>query len=277
MDSDNTKLEKIRNYARTTVLEPETQKDEKPEPAINSINVFSNNVLKDTKISQSTFLKTQSEVAQNFTPMHKFEQMKQQQQNYESKKYLFEKVTPQVEESAPELVEEETTVIEGQTQEEELNQEILEEEIIEEQIESLFTSSLSIESVTEEDLEDDLSTYAQSEIKSYKFRFKLLTGVFCCLLAILTGWIIGNIVEIATTNTEIATQTEYAVDLKGLISNISKLDKDETPASPSDGSLLPIEEIIPVTPGIVEDTTGYESESNWFDKICNWLSNFFGG
>ena len=27
----------------------------------------------------------------------------------------------------------------------------------------------------------------------------------------------------------------------------------------------------------VEDTTGYESESNWFDKICNWLSNFFGG
>ena len=276
MERDNDKLEKIREYARTTVLEPETKQEEKTESAINSINVFSNNVLKETNISHSSFLKTQSEVAQNFTPMQKFDQVKVQQQKYEPKKYLFEKVeepvaVPKQEEIIEEEVEPVTEV------EEVIEEDVVEEDVIEEQIETLFTSSLSIESANEEDLEEDINTYTQTETKSYSFRFKLLTGVFCCLLALLTGWIIGNIVEITTTNAELTTQTEYSVNLKSLISNISKLDKDETPASPSDGSLVPIEEIIPITPGVIEDTVGYEEESNWFDKICNWLSNFFGG
>ncbi|MBO5884214.1 MAG: hypothetical protein J6Q51_00285, partial [Clostridia bacterium] len=164
-----------------------------------------------------------------------------------------------------------------ETKDEVVEEQSIEEDYQNEQIESLYSTSLSIESTSDEQLQEELGSYSKKDSKSYKFRFRLATGVFCCLLALLGGWIIGNVIQIASTNTEISKATEYSMDLKDLIKNISRTDQEQTPAKPSDGTLLPIEEVIPITPLPVEEPTEYEEESNWFDKICNWLNNIFGG
>ena len=84
------------------------------------------------------------------------------------------------------------------------------------------------------------------------------------------------------TNAEIAevaqSNNEYSANLVQLINKISKIKTGEQHPSDADkGSLLPIEDIIPITPEPLEDVTEYEQHSNWFDKICNWLKNLFGG
>ena len=62
------------------------------------------------------------------------------------------------------------------------------------------------------------------------------------------------------------------------LSKISRLDSDVSQSDgPQDDSLFPIDEIITITPQPLEDPTAYEEESNWFDSICNWLRNLFGG
>ena len=76
--------------------------------------------------------------------------------------------------------------------------------------------------------------------------------------------------------TETANQQEYNVNIAEYLSKISRLDND-TSQTPDDDSLLPIDEIITITPQPLENPTEYEEESNWFDSICNWLRNLFGG
>ncbi len=154
------------------------------------------------------------------------------------------------------------------------------EEEVEKTIDSLYDSSLIISPFDNELNAEEIDNLTNVSQKSYKFRFRLLTGVFCCIMAILVGWIIGNSIEIATTSNQIVTETanqqEYNVNIAEYMSKISRLDND-TSQSPDDDSLLPIDEIITITPQPLEDPTEYEEESNWFDSICNWLRNLFGG
>ena len=112
---------------------------------------------------------------------------------------------------------------------------------------------------------------------------KTVISIWILAIAILGGWVIGNAIEIASTNSQIVSEIgkgeEYQVNIIEYLSKIGKLDDNvsQTPPNPEDGSLFPIEEIIPITLQPLEDTTAYEQESNWFDKICNWLKNLFGG
>ena len=167
--------------------------------------------------------------------------------------------------------------------EEQAVQEVKDEEKNEEQIlDDLFADSLEIKETQDKQLEKQINESSSAKPKSYKFRFRLLGCVFACLIALSGGWIIGNIVDIVKTNAQIAevtqTNNEYSANLAQLIKKISKIETGEQhPSSPSDGSLLPIEEIIPITPEPLEDVTEYEQHSNWFDKICNWLKILFGG
>ena len=245
-----------------TLVESETQVQTKKEESLKKLNLFSKDVLENAKITQPSEPVVQAEPVVQTKSIHS-ENLEKIKEHIKASHYGT--YTPK---QNQEMVEEELKVVEQQP---------LAEEEFEEQIESLYSTSLTIESTNDEQLQEELNTYTKSETKSYKFRFRLLTGVFCCLLALLGGWIIGNIVEITSTNSQITEATEHFVDLKDLITNISRTDQETTPASPSDGSLLPIEEVIPITPLPLEEPTAYEEESNWFDKVCNWLNNIFGG
>lgn len=159
----------------------------------------------------------------------------------------------------------------------------LEQQVEEQQIsqESLFGEIDKIESTNQEEIEEEIQAYTKSNNKGYSFRMRLCTGVMCLLIALFGGWIIGNAIEIASTSAQIA-ETEIAKDayeanLVSYLQKISQLDNWNDNNVNSDSALIPIEEIIPITPTPLEDPTSYERESNWFDKICNWLSNLFGG
>ena len=159
----------------------------------------------------------------------------------------------------------------------------LEEQVENQQIESesLFGEIDKIETSNEEDIEEEIQAYTKPNPKGYSFRMRLCTGVMCLLIALFGGWIIGNAIEIASTSAQIA-ETEIAKDayeanLVSYLQKISQLDNWNDNNINSDSTLIPIEEIIPIIPTPLEDPTAYERESNWFDKICNWLSNLFGG
>ena len=199
-----------------------------------------------------------------------------------SKNEVLEALKQKIEEeriqNALRLEEERKKLEEKAQQEEQLENEEQNNQDIEEQVESLYNSSLS-----EEEIKDSISSATNEKTKSYKFRFRLLTGVFCCLIAILTGWVIGNSIEIANTSSQIASQVaqgkEYEANVVKYMYKISNIENKTqgTPPNPEDGNLLPIEEVITITPQALEEPTEYEHESNWFDKICNWLRNLFGG
>ncbi len=271
MGQDNQKLQKIRDYARTAVLEKEDSSQTEIQDnithdiAAKKLNLFSKDVLQDTEI-------VEPEKKQEINP-----------KSYVAPKYSINTlVNKQVENQEKKL-----NNVQQEQKREEAKEETKEEiqdnnDEIEEKVETLYNSSLTLKQTGEEVIEKELNTYSKKS-NNYKFRFNLLTSVFCCLLAILGGWVIGNTIEIASTNSQIVSEVskgeEYQVNIIEYLTKIGKLDDNvnQTPPNPEDGSLLPIDEIIPITPQPLEDTTAYEQESNWFDKICNWLKNLFGG
>lgn len=272
MGQDNTKLQKIREYARTAVLEKEDNLKEESKKTVSSdidtknLNLFSRNILKSKSVEK--FQKPEEIVSQNYVaPKFNINTINDKQIKNEAN--IVEVVKSE---------QKNDVIIEEKAQE--INKD--DKEDVEEKVETLYNSSLNIEQTGEEIIDKELNTYSKKS-NNYKFRFNLLTSVFCCLIAILGGWVIGNAIEIASTNSQIVSEIgkgeEYQVNIIEYLSKIGKLDDNvsQSPPNPEDGSLFPIEEIIPITPQPLEDTTAYEQESNWFDKICNWLKNLFGG
>ena len=270
MEQDDN-LERIREYARTTVLNQE--EDEEIVPA---------NKIDFTKMNKESAPKSQNETKEIFSPL--MVQSTVAQNSQVSLKRDEQKLNEIKEKIAKEQLRKQQEEQQKEKQEEQVVQEVAkDEEKNEEQIlDDLFADSLEIKETQDKQLEKQINESSSAKPKSYKFRFRLLGCVFACLIALSGGWIIGNIVDIVKTNAQIAevtqTNNEYSANLAQLIKKISKIETGEQhPSSPSDGSLLPIEEIIPITPEPLEDVTEYEQHSNWFDKICNWLKNLFGG
>lgn len=252
-------LEKIRQYARSTVatvLDSETKDEVMP----NKI-VFSQNVENKT-------------VQNNDTTAPLFVQKTQQTQNEQNTKTDAQKLQ--------EIKEKIAQKQEDERQEETKEQNIENQQPSEQSLDNLFSKSLEIEETKDEQIDEQLNQTKNQKPKNSKFRFRLLSCVFACLVAITGGWIIGNIIEISQTSTQISEVTtsnsKYSADILKLLNNIRKLDNtDTTVPNPEDGSLLPIEEFIQITPDPLEDVTEYQKESNWFDKICNFIKNLFGG
>lgn len=250
---------------QTIVLDKQTKSAEstQPQPSVHTalnINLFSSDSL--TKKQPEPTAVTESQDKDE-----KLEKLKQQI------------MQTQREKQQKEL---EIKKAEKEQQKAEAKKEEQREEEQEKVVESLYDASLLIKPSENEDVEKELQNLTNEGQKSYKFRFRLLTGVFCCIMAILVGWIIGNSIELATTSEQIAsstaTQEEYNVNIAEYLSKISRLDSDvQQSDGPKDDSLLPIDEIITITPQPLEDPTAYEEESNWFDSICNWLIHLFGG
>lgn len=137
-----------------------------------------------------------------------------------------------------------------------------------------------VEKKEEEIVDEEFISFAEKpkpKKKEWKFRLKLVTIIYCAVIAVMGGWVTTNIFRIANMNNTItSTQGEVSANYAKYISQIEKLeDLKENPDNNT--SLIPIDEIITVTPLPQEDVTEFERQSNWFDNIVNWFGNLFGG
>ncbi len=135
--------------------------------------------------------------------------------------------------------------------------------------------------VDEKTITKELKNIAPAPKKSYSFRIKLVAGVYCILVALFAGWVIGNAIDIAHTNSEIyesiAQTKEVDANIENIILKIKKY--DDASKNPEDDSLLKemITTEIETTPEAIIEPNEYIVESNWFDVFCNWISKIFGG
>ena len=135
------------------------------------------------------------------------------------------------------------------------------------------------------DFEEEASSFGsfsgkpKQKKKEWKFRVKLLTIVYCAVVAVTSGWVVTNAIRISQLNNTIQTSQNIvnASDIK-YVQKIQELEnlKDQEP-NYENSELIPIEEFITVTPRALEDITEYEIQSNWFDNMINWFGNLFGG
>lgn len=125
----------------------------------------------------------------------------------------------------------------------------------------------------------EINAKPKKKKKPMKFRFRLLTCVYCAIIAICSGWVITNAVRISNFQSSIeSAQSSYELNELKIIKKIEKLDDLREESQKKEGSsLLPIEEIITIQPLPLENPTEYKQESNWFDSLCNWIGHLFGG
>lgn len=165
-------------------------------------------------------------------------------------------------------VEEVVSVSKQEIVEPEIKEEIF-EETLPEGIQELQNSTEIIETV-----EEQKQTNKKSVAKS-KTRFKIfifgLVGVLACMI----GWAIWNSVEIKTLTAEMEQANKiYSVNVFSHISNLSKADDLTNENSIINLEKLSDAEIIPIQP-IPQKKEEFNVKSNWFDRLCNWLSGFF--
>lgn len=146
--------------------------------------------------------------------------------------------------------------------------------------EKLFTSTI-IETPNYDFIEASVpktTPQTQTEAKKDpKFRFRLIVAVYCIIIAICGIWVISNAVELNSLNSSITqSNNEYYINEAQYILKISELDAVQPD---EDGSLSPIapENIFGVQAEPLAEPTDPTVSTSWFDRVCNWLSGFFGG
>lgn len=146
--------------------------------------------------------------------------------------------------------------------------------------ESLIESSDEVE-VNNKVINKELKTIAPKPKKNYSFRIKLVSGVYCILVALFGGWVIGNTINISDLNTSLyeTTNTTETVNanILEIISNINNL--NNATSNPEDETIVVkiITEEIEINPEPITEPNEYQESSNWFDVFCNWISSIFGG
>lgn len=130
-------------------------------------------------------------------------------------------------------------------------------------------------------IQKELKTEAPKPKKNYSFRIKLVTGVYCIIVALFGGWVISNIVNINQTNSainSIAVETEQVnSNILEIISKIKELDTASGNPDNENVVVQIITEEMNITPEAIIQPNTYEKSSNWFDVFCNWISGLFGG
>lgn len=105
-----------------------------------------------------------------------------------------------------------------------------------------------------------------------KKRLKIITFGFFAILTCLLSWSIFNGTEIETLRAQLeASNKTYSVNLVNYINNLSKVDDGLTPDSLFNLQDLSNAGVIPLEPTLATPVE-YTIKSNWFDKLCNWLS-----
>ena len=100
--------------------------------------------------------------------------------------------------------------------------------------------------------------------KQKKFRLKLVAIVYAVVLVMCSGWITYSAVEISKANYKVG---QYIAHIEQL-DNASEVESGESTI---------ITTIIPIEQNQLSEPTKTQPQTNWFDKICNFLSSIFGG
>lgn len=167
-----------------------------------------------------------------------------------------------------ETQEETETLIQEETKQEVEKQEIVEEEVKKE------TEQVLEEETTEEVEEDKKLKKANS--KRFKYKLKMAFAAMAMVLVCFGGWAIYNAVKIETLNAQMqAESAQYSVNVAKVITNVSKLDDLTNPNSITNLDELSSAQIIEVAPKAETFPKTLEKQSNWFDRVCNWISNLF--
>lgn len=172
-----------------------------------------------------------------------------------------EKKTEKVEEIQPTLQVQQEVLPQTQVQQEQEVEQVLEEEQTQEEI---------LDDETQEEIQNDVSKKPKAKTRFRIFLFGLV-GVLVCMM----GWAISNAIQIKTLTAEIEQANKvYSVDIVKYIQNISKADDLTNPDSITNLDALSEAEIVPLQP-TQSDPVEFSVKSNWFDRLCNWLSNLF--
>lgn len=125
------------------------------------------------------------------------------------------------------------------------------------------------ENVDEISTSENTDTFSKASVsleqkhKKIKFRKKLSIITCSIIVALCCGLITYNAVEISNTNYQV-TQ---------MIMKINQLDNANKVNDPN--SLL--SNTLPIETKPLEEPTKTQKQTNWFDGICNFFSNLFGG
>lgn len=156
---------------------------------------------------------------------------------------------------------------------EEIEQEVEKQEIVEEEVKK-ETEQVLEEETTEEVEENKKLKKANS--KRFKHKLKMAFAAMAMVLVCFGGWAIYNAVKIETLNAQMqAESAQYSVNVAKVITNVSKLDDLTNPNSITNLDELSSAQIIEVAPKAETFPKTLEKQSNWFDRVCNWLSNLF--
>lgn len=147
------------------------------------------------------------------------------------------------------------------------------------QTKALFSSTVKPETVIEKPNFDKIPELSEEKRKvvfkvesekkkpEYKVNKKLKLGLIGLCFALLLSFCITSSVEIAKAQSMIeAEQSSYSVNLGKLLRKIK--------ATESENQYLSLFDTYP------EEDLGAQSfyeTTNWFDKLCTFLTNFFGG
>lgn len=118
--------------------------------------------------------------------------------------------------------------------------------------------------------------YENQKKPSLKLRLKLAICAIALVLTCLGGWAIYNAVEIKTLTGEAqAKNAEYNINVMKVIRTTSKLDDLTNPNSITNLDELESANVVQIIPKEKASPKTIEKQSNWFDRLCNWLSNLF--
>lgn len=126
-------------------------------------------------------------------------------------------------------------------------------------------------------IEENVSENENKPVKRAKpkTRFRIFIFGLISVLACMCGWSIYNVVEIKTLTAEIEQANKiYSVNVYNYVKTISKADDLTNKDSITNLDSLSDAGIVPLQP-TKEDKSEYSVKSNWFDRLCNWLSNLF--
>lgn len=118
--------------------------------------------------------------------------------------------------------------------------------------------------------------YENQKKTSLKLRLKLAICAIALVLTCLGGWAIYNAVEIKTLTGEAqAKNAEYNINVMKVVKTTSKLDDLTNPNSITNLDELESANVVQIIPKEKASPKTIEKQSNWFDRLCNWLSNLF--
>ena len=176
-----------------------------------------------------------------------------------------------------EIISEEESIASSKDQEviqeiEQAKEELINEEVGENNYEEI--EKIDNEVPEQEIIKD--KKFKKVNASRLKSRLKLGLVAMVCVLTCFGGWAIYNAIKIKTLTAEAELLNEqYKVSVVKVIANVSKLDDLTNTNSITNLDELASANIVEVLPKSESFPKTLEKQSNWFDRVCNWLSNLF--